>query len=742
MAESGPSSPDGYTGVKEESFLCTVCQEVDFEQLFWAEELPDSNAVTTWEVVVGIGSKTTLGNAKDIFLKAKCPFCRLVTKTLRPRIGDTNPTVMLLSSTDDRGHVQYETNAPPRLVHIAFYPGRYFAPTYQWDYVCVSAKGGAPSIYGHHISAGGVNFALLRRWIDQCETNHQGLCNRPGWTLKAHGTTKMRVIDVRARRVIEVPRNSRYITLSYVWGPRTLSPQPFRATTAEFYKGEDGDLVMDLPNQLPRTIEDALYVTAMLGERFLWVDSLCIIQDDESDKKAEIANMDRIYSGSFVTIVAASGSDANAGLPHVRPGSRGIQQHTETVGDLQLVIALAGLSAHLATSKWISRAWTFQEGLLTRRRLIFTDEQVFYECVKGRNCEAISASRRYTILDNSLHLTAPGQEWEFKVYDQLLQLYKDRALSYESDSINAFAGIIKAMERLHNVSFLWGLPEMDFESALLWQLSDTSEQDHILQRRGQFPSWSWAGWSGSLNHDLVMNPWGTGPDDLKEAPMTQAVCSFYKQYNDGTLDKIGQQSDAGCQFTNYLYFDTHLARFRLFMESMYHNDESTGSLVLLGIHHDEASKVASTDDDETADTVHLETADEAPPSSTQSQDCDSGDGAMPSANSDSSKPHASPQPGYKASKPPHPISQTYGPKICEIEVQAQKARTLSGQLGDFIILSRGSGRGFKYSETFWDLYNVMLIEWRGGVAYRLGVAQIPVSAWEETNQQVMSIKLG
>lgn len=77
-----------------------------------------------------------------------------------------------------------------------------------------------------------------------------------------------------------------------------------------------------LPSGLPQAIEDAIILTGKMQETFLWVDALCIVQDDTDSKHSSIQSMDKIYSKALVTIVCLHGTDANAGLPVVRPASR------------------------------------------------------------------------------------------------------------------------------------------------------------------------------------------------------------------------------------------------------------------------------------------------------------------------------------------------------------------------------------------------------------------------------------
>lgn len=114
------------------------------------------------------------------------------------------------------------------------------------------------------------------------------------------------------RCIVNAPPEYRYVALSYVWGGI-----PFTKTTARniaLFREERG---LD-QNPLLNTITDSMKLVSLLGERYLWVDAVCIVQDDENAKAEQIAKMDLVYAGALLTIVAASGDTAAAGLPGVR----------------------------------------------------------------------------------------------------------------------------------------------------------------------------------------------------------------------------------------------------------------------------------------------------------------------------------------------------------------------------------------------------------------------------------------
>lgn len=105
--------------------------------------------------------------------------------------------------------------------------------------------------------------------------------------------------------------HTKYVALSYVWGQVST----FRLGRNNLERLSAEGSLSAIRHELPRTVNDAIDLIAALGQRYLWVDSLCLVQDDEEDVSMGIEQMNSIYHGSYLTIVAASGADASAGLP-------------------------------------------------------------------------------------------------------------------------------------------------------------------------------------------------------------------------------------------------------------------------------------------------------------------------------------------------------------------------------------------------------------------------------------------
>ncbi|MAD87254.1 MAG: hypothetical protein CL912_30205 [Deltaproteobacteria bacterium] len=161
-----------------------------------------------------------------------------------------------------------------------------------------------------------VNLELCRTWLDLCEKYHTGSSKRciSDQTSRLFLQGRLRVIDVKSLIIKRgLGEEDEYVALTYVWGEKTLKKEKPRGwrmprTLKRAVRVDDyGQEVVELPHNIPRTIRDAIDVTRSLGYRYLWVDSLCIVQDDETDQEIQIGMMDEIYSNATLTIAAGSG---------------------------------------------------------------------------------------------------------------------------------------------------------------------------------------------------------------------------------------------------------------------------------------------------------------------------------------------------------------------------------------------------------------------------------------------------
>ncbi|PMD13440.1 HET-domain-containing protein, partial [Hyaloscypha hepaticicola] len=191
-------------------------------------------------------------------------------------------------------------------------------------------------------------FSIVRAWLQLCSRNHEDSCI----SFEAPNIPGFQLLNCKTRKLEPYIAGTEYIALSY--------------------KNEQGHSV------LPQTIEDTLKVTLELGFQYLWVDSYCIPQFGDRVEYIQIAHMDLVYNCATLTIVAACGKNSAFSLPRVSR-SRFLQRSI-TVGEYDIVSALSNPVRDVRNSKWMSRGWTYQEALLSKRRLIFTEKQVYFEC--------------------------------------------------------------------------------------------------------------------------------------------------------------------------------------------------------------------------------------------------------------------------------------------------------------------------------------------------------------------------
>ncbi|KAH7884923.1 heterokaryon incompatibility protein-domain-containing protein, partial [Phlebopus sp. FC_14] len=361
----------------------------------------------------------------------------------------------------------------------------------------VEPRGSGTTTMGvKEVNSQSVNYDMLGGWLRRCDKLHHRTC-RPAWS---EALRNIKLVDVATRTIVNYPAQHRdYIALSYVWGPVV---QPSYSV---------GDVLPDLPT----TIEDAMVVTLKLEKRYLWVDSLCINQSDTEEKLLQIGYMSAIYGGAWATIIAMSGTAADSGLPRVRTSVGVIPQLSLELGGKKLVSVMPTLSRQVSLSPWVKRAWTFQEGMLSPRRLFFTNHQVYFECNSSQSCESLDDSgspfhslsdeQRQTFLDklpeSGLSLEnvlgrggddqAQGDAAILK-YMKLVYTYTSKKVTNDGDSVHAFSAVLtRLQETTYKQDFLYGLPLEELPRALLW-----THITEVPRRRAEFPAWSWAGWEG------------------------------------------------------------------------------------------------------------------------------------------------------------------------------------------------------------------------------------------------------
>lgn len=377
---------------------------------------------------------------------------------------------------------------------------------------------------------------LIRSWLNICSQYHQEECQRRKYLLKKRRLDPrfrdfaLTVVDVVDMCITELPGDpsddARYVALSYTWGEETritgghgappkakwMEHQPCRTTTRNIgaLKQEDGILEC-FRGKMSRVLQNAIGLTQQLGYRYLWVDSLCIIQDDPLSWDIHANAMDIVYGEAELTICAADGDGPQAGLQALFPpeGSRYARHAEEYVADYELegherlqFILSRPSESYIAQSRWGRRAWTLQERLLSRRCLIFVGGRMYFQCQSTSMSEDIYSEAHIAGMSVELQ-EAPASILKrldsdpLSVYKQCVELYTDRTLSHESSILEAFLGIATLINSSlgDGCELLFGLPRAHFDSALLWEPEGKPGiREGTTQR---FPTWSWCGWKGT-----------------------------------------------------------------------------------------------------------------------------------------------------------------------------------------------------------------------------------------------------
>jgi hypothetical protein len=271
---------------------------------------------------------------------------------------------------------------------------------------------------------------------------------------------------------------------------------------------------------MPQNFQDAVLVTRRLGINFLWIDCLCIIQDDPQDWNAEAATMNQVYKGAYLTLVATSAICALDGflkrrtstyppvkIPYINLISG------EASGSFYLLPRYShwaenDFDKYIEATKWNSRGWTFQERILSRRLLHFAEGGLYYECRENElsedNKPLFSAVSRTPWLrpdgvglQKEMSATISSEDRLYRMWYILMEHFAERDISFSDDKLPAASGIAHGMAGFIDDEYFAGLWRKDLSRGLLWTTRDDDSRTTQLPRY-RAPSWSWASLDGGI----------------------------------------------------------------------------------------------------------------------------------------------------------------------------------------------------------------------------------------------------
>jgi heterokaryon incompatibility protein (HET) len=384
-------------------------------------------------------------------------------------------------------------------------------------------------------------YSTINGLLELCGTHIQ--CEFPPETLPT------RLLDVSGESdMIKLIHNSdgtkgHYVTLSYTWG----SAKPAVTMKTNLENHMNGILI----SSLPRTLQDAIKVTRAVKVPYLWIDALCIIQDDASDKEREMACMQQIFQKSYLTIAAACSANSDEGIFTV---------FTENPPFVSLPIIF---DENQASSLLLSerkpgqmeplheRAWVLQEIVLSPRLLIFGRACVFWLCeskgaqvhgsskildwngycassglttLRVKKNGAITLPRLSTQTPNlwailtsrqAERLPILSRNWKLVVSD-----YSSRKLTHPSDKLPALSGVVTYFQRAMEDKYLAGLWQKQLFHELSWKALE-GKRTTIWRA----PSWSWMSVDGQISWEADLYEWFSPAVEIRLCEVVPATHS-------------------------------------------------------------------------------------------------------------------------------------------------------------------------------------------------------------------------
>jgi hypothetical protein len=288
--------------------------------------------------------------------------------------------------------------------------------------------------------------------------------------------------------------NGDYVTLSYCWG----SKQRYVTTTETL----PSFLSRIEEDKLPSTIQDAIRLTRALRIRFLWIDSLCILQGSTDDWGKQSAKMDQVYGNAYLTLCASRASTASEGFWSERPPTTirwGFWDSDRTTNQIDVFLRWDkdghDMSDILADEPLSSRGWAVQERLLSLRKVFFTSQQMIWQC-PGLNC--FEDGTDVTRADDRRGFTQPLLEFTHRGWNKVIHNYTQCNLTEFSDRLPALSGIARLFGEKLQGDYLAGHWRKDLPYSMMWQ---PLRKGHECRSDGMIytgPSWSWASVKGGV----------------------------------------------------------------------------------------------------------------------------------------------------------------------------------------------------------------------------------------------------
>ncbi|KAL6802721.1 heterokaryon incompatibility domain-containing protein [Trichoderma sp. SZMC 28013] len=359
---------------------------------------------------------------------------------------------------------------------------------------------------------------ISRTWLKTCNDNHKSCvaesAQLPARFLDISDDADSTHVFLKELQDFKQNTDSRYVALSHCWG----TGQNLCTTRSTLQKHKHGIKV----SELPPTFRDAVNVARNLSVRYLWIDSLCIVQDDPLDWQIESAKMASIYRDAYFVLGAACGESDAQGFLHQRHWQDVV---TLTPLDNGTTLALQLLPTEtdedhvdpVSQEPLSKRAWCLQERYLPRRMLLYGSQQILWECQKmsaseegditlhdGSHLERIckTANIPASVLARKCRERYEGdKDVNYIDWYKMVEDYTGRFITKSSDRLPALSGLAKAVSQSSKDEYLAGLWKNGLIEGLAWCGSQGAEK---LKEPEEYisPSWSWASVTGTVRFPI------------------------------------------------------------------------------------------------------------------------------------------------------------------------------------------------------------------------------------------------
>lgn len=359
-------------------------------------------------------------------------------------------------------------------------------------------------------TASHATFNQIDAWLHQCITEHSGCALK---AVKSFLPT--RLLDVsqwnnrKALRLVDSRKFGSfipaYIALSHRWNRQVEASSSTCSNISDRFNKIDADA-------LPKLFLDAVEATARLDTRYLWIDSLCIVQDDALDWAREAALMSGIYQNAYCTFSASLFDTDEKGLFREYDAKHDLVNAVigsgETSTSVQFCKAMGPWDRDITHGPLQSRGWCYQERELSPRIVYWTAHQVLWECCTWRTCERKPATHNRDLISTPTsrprtfaNIGNASRFEAFVLWRRVVQEYTKRDLSVATDRLPALGGMARIIHMQLGSDYLAGIWAVDLQRSLLWKAA----YFQALKRPDVYvaPSWSWAALSGPVSFEFI-----------------------------------------------------------------------------------------------------------------------------------------------------------------------------------------------------------------------------------------------